>query len=155
MWESKSLRSSHTYLRKIDHELLKEHLRRRSECDTHIDSGLKKYLIYKAPFKTKNQEKHYQELGKEGIAISGQEVKKRSLKVCNVLYEKSTPLERILVNFFSRSTGIVVSGADFGAVGTGFETRRRHGCLPLRHGGILNSHRAANPLVWLVEGEER
>ncbi|GFU27152.1 uncharacterized protein TNCV_775711 [Trichonephila clavipes] len=27
--------------------------------------------------------------------------------------------------------------------------------VPLRHGGTLNSRRAANPLVWLVEGEER
>ncbi|GFS57610.1 cullin-4A [Trichonephila clavipes] len=27
--------------------------------------------------------------------------------------------------------------------------------VPLRHGGILNSRRAASPLVWLVEGEER
>ncbi|GFV83120.1 uncharacterized protein TNCV_2802461 [Trichonephila clavipes] len=29
-------------------------------------------------------------------------------------------------------------------------------CLvPLRHGGTLNSRRAASPLVWLVEGEDR
>ncbi|GFW06539.1 uncharacterized protein TNCV_2188721 [Trichonephila clavipes] len=27
--------------------------------------------------------------------------------------------------------------------------------VPLRHGGTLNSRRAASPLVWLVEGEER
>ncbi|GFT75801.1 uncharacterized protein TNCV_851101 [Trichonephila clavipes] len=27
--------------------------------------------------------------------------------------------------------------------------------VPLRHGGTLNSRRAANPLVWLVEGEEK
>ncbi|GFV42989.1 uncharacterized protein TNCV_2661841 [Trichonephila clavipes] len=27
--------------------------------------------------------------------------------------------------------------------------------VPLRHGGTLNSRRAANPLMWLVEGEER
>ncbi|GFV15615.1 uncharacterized protein TNCV_4836411 [Trichonephila clavipes] len=27
--------------------------------------------------------------------------------------------------------------------------------LPLRHGGTLNSRRAASPLVWWVEGEER
>ncbi|GFT31172.1 uncharacterized protein TNCV_3645681 [Trichonephila clavipes] len=26
--------------------------------------------------------------------------------------------------------------------------------VPLRHGGTLNSCRAASPLVWLVEGEE-
>ncbi|GFV27891.1 hypothetical protein TNCV_1841631 [Trichonephila clavipes] len=26
--------------------------------------------------------------------------------------------------------------------------------VPLRHGGSLNSRRAASPLVWLVEGEE-
>ncbi|GFV46531.1 uncharacterized protein TNCV_3234181 [Trichonephila clavipes] len=27
--------------------------------------------------------------------------------------------------------------------------------VPLWHGGTLNSRRAASPLVWLVEGEER
>ncbi|GFU63508.1 hypothetical protein TNCV_1000611 [Trichonephila clavipes] len=27
--------------------------------------------------------------------------------------------------------------------------------VPLRHGGILNSRRAASPLVWLMEGKER
>ncbi|GFV12592.1 hypothetical protein TNCV_4425451 [Trichonephila clavipes] len=27
--------------------------------------------------------------------------------------------------------------------------------VPLRHGGALNSRRAASPFVWLVEGEER
>ncbi|GFY27201.1 uncharacterized protein TNCV_2068221 [Trichonephila clavipes] len=27
--------------------------------------------------------------------------------------------------------------------------------VPLRHGGTLNSRRAASPLVWLVEGKER
>ncbi|GFV25899.1 hypothetical protein TNCV_3868661 [Trichonephila clavipes] len=27
--------------------------------------------------------------------------------------------------------------------------------VPLRHGGTLNSRRAASPLVWLVEGVER
>ncbi|GFW63957.1 uncharacterized protein TNCV_706631 [Trichonephila clavipes] len=27
--------------------------------------------------------------------------------------------------------------------------------VPARHGGTLNSRRAASPLVWLVEGEER
>ncbi|GFT49476.1 uncharacterized protein TNCV_3366711 [Trichonephila clavipes] len=27
--------------------------------------------------------------------------------------------------------------------------------VPLRHGGTLNSRRAASPLVWLVEGEKR
>ncbi|GFW60969.1 hypothetical protein TNCV_4871791 [Trichonephila clavipes] len=40
-----------------------------------------------------------------------------------------------------------------GVVGTGFESRGRH--VPSRHGDILNSHRAASPLVRLVEGEER
>ncbi|GFT59061.1 uncharacterized protein TNCV_186421 [Trichonephila clavipes] len=29
------------------------------------------------------------------------------------------------------------------------------GRVPLRHEGTLNSRRAASPLVWLVEGEER
>ncbi|GFW24736.1 uncharacterized protein TNCV_1960041 [Trichonephila clavipes] len=41
---------------------------------------------------------------------------------------------------------------------TGFESRRRHGCLLMYSAfaawGILNSRRAASPLVWLVEGEE-
>ncbi|GFX09014.1 uncharacterized protein TNCV_4165931 [Trichonephila clavipes] len=27
--------------------------------------------------------------------------------------------------------------------------------VPLRHGGTLNSRRAASPLMWLVEGEKR
>ncbi|GFS72346.1 uncharacterized protein TNCV_1827471 [Trichonephila clavipes] len=27
--------------------------------------------------------------------------------------------------------------------------------VPLQHGGTLNNRRAASPLVWLVEGEER
>ncbi|GFV65507.1 uncharacterized protein TNCV_1737441 [Trichonephila clavipes] len=27
--------------------------------------------------------------------------------------------------------------------------------VPLRHGGTLNTRRAASPLVWLVEGVER
>ncbi|GFW56814.1 uncharacterized protein TNCV_160441 [Trichonephila clavipes] len=27
--------------------------------------------------------------------------------------------------------------------------------VPARHGGTLNNRRAASPLVWLVEGEER
>ncbi|GFX85521.1 uncharacterized protein TNCV_3716931 [Trichonephila clavipes] len=27
--------------------------------------------------------------------------------------------------------------------------------VPLWHGGTLNSHRAASPLVWVVEGEDR
>ncbi|GFW24179.1 uncharacterized protein TNCV_1847381 [Trichonephila clavipes] len=27
--------------------------------------------------------------------------------------------------------------------------------VPLRHGGTLNSRRAASPLVWLMEGEEK
>ncbi|GFX63549.1 uncharacterized protein TNCV_105561 [Trichonephila clavipes] len=27
--------------------------------------------------------------------------------------------------------------------------------VPLQHGGTLNNHRAASPLVWLVKGEER
>ncbi|GFT01932.1 hypothetical protein TNCV_3056791 [Trichonephila clavipes] len=43
------------------------------------------------------------------------------------------------------------SDADLCAVGSGFEFRRRHGCLkrivPSRHGGTLSSRRAASPLV--------
>ncbi|GFX42616.1 uncharacterized protein TNCV_261511 [Trichonephila clavipes] len=56
-----------------------------------------------------------------------------------------------------RPSGIVVSGADCYAVGTRFESRRRHGCLYLYslHGGTLNSRRAASPLVRLVKEEER
>ncbi|GFY35583.1 uncharacterized protein TNCV_196831 [Trichonephila clavipes] len=27
--------------------------------------------------------------------------------------------------------------------------------VPLRHGGTLNSRRAASPLMWLVKGEDR
>ncbi|GFW88437.1 hypothetical protein TNCV_3552071 [Trichonephila clavipes] len=52
----------------------------------------------------------------------------------------------------------VVSDADCSAVEPGFEPRRRHGCLcigPSRHEGTLNSRRASNPLVRLMEGEER
>ncbi|GFW44393.1 uncharacterized protein TNCV_1748221 [Trichonephila clavipes] len=59
----------------------------------------------------------------------------------------------------SRPAGRVVSVTDCGAVGIGIESRRRHGfykCIvPSRHGGTLNSRRAACPLVRLVEGEER
>ncbi|GFT75679.1 hypothetical protein TNCV_5059841 [Trichonephila clavipes] len=54
--------------------------------------------------------------------------------------------------------GIVVSDADCCAVRPGFESRRRHVCkciVPTRHGSTLNSCRAANPLVRLIEGEER
>ncbi|GFU03145.1 hypothetical protein TNCV_2720601 [Trichonephila clavipes] len=57
-----------------------------------------------------------------------------------------------------RPSGIVVSDADCCAVGPGFESRRRHGCLckcivPLWHGGTLNSRRASSPFVRLVEGK--
>ncbi|GFW26615.1 hypothetical protein TNCV_2850051 [Trichonephila clavipes] len=45
-----------------------------------------------------------------------------------------------------RSSSIVVSDADYCAVGIGFESRRKHVCLlmlePLRHKGTLNSRRA-------------
>ncbi|GFT12809.1 hypothetical protein TNCV_5095431 [Trichonephila clavipes] len=55
-----------------------------------------------------------------------------------------------------RPSGIGVSGADCDAVGPVFESRRRHGCImPSRHGGTLNSSRAASPLVRLVEREKR
>ncbi|GFU78955.1 uncharacterized protein TNCV_307961 [Trichonephila clavipes] len=33
--------------------------------------------------------------------------------------------------------------------------RRENARVPLKHGGTLNNHRAASPLVWLVEGDER
>ncbi|GFX64744.1 uncharacterized protein TNCV_4682191 [Trichonephila clavipes] len=49
--------------------------------------------------------------------------------------------------------------ADCGAVETGFESQRRHGCLQMYSGfatwGALNRRRAASPLVRLVDGEER
>ncbi|GFY25646.1 uncharacterized protein TNCV_2487661 [Trichonephila clavipes] len=34
-------------------------------------------------------------------------------------------------------------------------TKGLGGKVPLWHGGTLNSRRVANPLVWLVEGEEK
>ncbi|GFV49662.1 hypothetical protein TNCV_1959701 [Trichonephila clavipes] len=60
----------------------------------------------------------------------------------------------------SRPYGIVVSNTNNSAVGLEFESRTRHGCVckctvPSRHGGTLNSRRAASALVRLVEGEER
>ncbi|GFU33823.1 hypothetical protein TNCV_2169881 [Trichonephila clavipes] len=60
-----------------------------------------------------------------------------------------------------RPSGIVVRDADCCAVtvGTGFDSREDMDvckCIvPARHGGTLNSRRAASPLVRLVEGEER
>ncbi|GFW21347.1 uncharacterized protein TNCV_1531721 [Trichonephila clavipes] len=56
-----------------------------------------------------------------------------------------------------RPTSIVVSDADCSAVGTRFgDDMDVFKCIvPLRHRGTLNSRRAASPLVWLVEGEER
>ncbi|GFX30488.1 transposable element Tcb2 transposase [Trichonephila clavipes] len=55
--------------------------------------------------------------------------------------------------------GIVVSDADCGAVGLGSNPREDmdvYKCVvPLWHGGTLNSRRAASPLLWLVEGEEK
>ncbi|GFX64305.1 hypothetical protein TNCV_1500291 [Trichonephila clavipes] len=59
----------------------------------------------------------------------------------------------------SRSSVIVVSDTDCGALGPGFESRRRHECSyvysAFAAGGTLNSRRAASPLAWLREGEER
>ncbi|GFX94345.1 hypothetical protein TNCV_4293901 [Trichonephila clavipes] len=59
----------------------------------------------------------------------------------------------------SRPSGVVVSDADCCAVGPGLEYRRRHGCSKMCSafvaGGILNSRRAASPLVRLVAGNER
>ncbi|GFU86294.1 hypothetical protein TNCV_369501 [Trichonephila clavipes] len=59
----------------------------------------------------------------------------------------------------SRSSGIVVSDADCCSVGTGFEPGEGMDvckCIvPARHGGTLNSHRAASLLVRFVEGETR
>ncbi|GFW37966.1 hypothetical protein TNCV_4631671 [Trichonephila clavipes] len=53
----------------------------------------------------------------------------------------------------------VLSDADCSAVGTGFESEEDMDVckciMPLRHGGTLNSRRAASPLVRLVEREER
>ncbi|GFT37816.1 hypothetical protein TNCV_4128831 [Trichonephila clavipes] len=71
--------------------------------------------------------------------------------------QTSTPCER--KDFSRRPSGIVVSDADSCVVGPGFESRGRHGCckciVPSRHGGTLNIRRVPNPLVRLVEGEER
>ncbi|GFT98081.1 uncharacterized protein TNCV_789031 [Trichonephila clavipes] len=54
---------------------------------------------------------------------------------------------------------VVVSDADCCAVGTGFESRRRHGCLhkysAFAAWEYFKSRRATSPLVRLVEGEER
>ncbi|GFX18645.1 hypothetical protein TNCV_3311061 [Trichonephila clavipes] len=50
-----------------------------------------------APFKTKHQEKHYQELVKD-IDLSCQDIKKRLLKFCNALREKPTCLEHCQSN---------------------------------------------------------
>ncbi|GFU75863.1 hypothetical protein TNCV_1653211 [Trichonephila clavipes] len=59
----------------------------------------------------------------------------------------------------SRPSGIVVSDADCCAVGTGFDSGEDMDfckCIvPSRHRSTLNSRRAANPLVRLVDGEER
>ncbi|GFV16190.1 hypothetical protein TNCV_3379541 [Trichonephila clavipes] len=59
----------------------------------------------------------------------------------------------------SRPTGVVVSDADCGEVGTGSESREDMDAskyiVSLRHGCTLNSHRAASPLVWLVEAVVR
>ncbi|GFW36958.1 uncharacterized protein TNCV_5018571 [Trichonephila clavipes] len=73
----------------------------------------------------------------------------------------SPPYFGIIITFeTSRPSGIVVSDADCGAVGHGFESRRKGmdvcKCIvPARHGGTLNSRRAASSLERLVEGEER
>ncbi|GFU36882.1 uncharacterized protein TNCV_2670611 [Trichonephila clavipes] len=53
----------------------------------------------------------------------------------------------------------VFSEANCDAVGTGFKSRRRHGCLFLYSasvdGGTLNSSVAASPFVRLVEGKAK
>ncbi|GFT48837.1 uncharacterized protein TNCV_178881 [Trichonephila clavipes] len=59
-----------------------------------------------------------------------------------------------------RPFGLVVSDADYCTVGTEFESLGEDmdvcKCIvSSRHGGTLNSRRAASPLVCLVEGEER
>ncbi|GFW45286.1 uncharacterized protein TNCV_4733941 [Trichonephila clavipes] len=63
-----------------------------------------------------------------------------------------------LKNLSCRPSGIVISNADGGAVGPGFEFRRRHGCLKMYSAfaawDTLNSRRAASPLGRLGEGEE-
>ncbi|GFW13947.1 hypothetical protein TNCV_4700821 [Trichonephila clavipes] len=55
-------------------------------------------------------------------------------------------------------SGIVVSNADCCAVGIGFGSRRRNGCLQMYSvfaaWGTLKSHRATSPLVRLVEVDE-
>ncbi|GFU07884.1 uncharacterized protein TNCV_3551931 [Trichonephila clavipes] len=62
-------------------------------------------------------------------------------------------------SWICRSSSIVVSDADCCAVGTGLnpgeDTDVCKCNVPSRHGGTLNSRRAASPLVRLVKGEER
>ncbi|GFU40738.1 uncharacterized protein TNCV_3230971 [Trichonephila clavipes] len=68
----------------------------------------------------------------------------------------------VLINEYTiiscRSTGIVVSDAGCGAEGMrsnpGEDMDVCKCIVPLRHGGTLNSRRAASPLVRLAEGEE-
>ncbi|GFV39771.1 hypothetical protein TNCV_4320691 [Trichonephila clavipes] len=70
---------------------------------------------------------------------------------CYMMEIYHTSLQRQL----TPPSGTVVSDADCGAVGHGFESRRRMDVckciMPLWHGGTLNSRRAASPLVRSVE----
>ncbi|GFX14796.1 hypothetical protein TNCV_1485391 [Trichonephila clavipes] len=68
-----------------------------STSNPKLSPRLKKYLIFIAPFKTENQEKPQQELGKEGTVPSCQGIKKRLLKFCNALYEKVMSIEHCKV----------------------------------------------------------
>ncbi|GFY27034.1 hypothetical protein TNCV_931751 [Trichonephila clavipes] len=56
-------------------------------------TGLKKYLIYDTPIKTKNQEKHDQELGKEVIVPSCENIIKKIIAFFYALYENAMCLE--------------------------------------------------------------
>ncbi|GFU08033.1 hypothetical protein TNCV_1527711 [Trichonephila clavipes] len=73
------------YQGKLGHELLKEHMRRRSECNIHMPRsfGLRIEEISETQrsIHDKNQEKHHQETGKDGAVLSCQDIKKRLLKI--------------------------------------------------------------------------
>ncbi|GFX41700.1 hypothetical protein TNCV_3110961 [Trichonephila clavipes] len=80
-------------------------------------------------------------------------------KELNIGFAAINKIIHVELQNISRPTGIVVSDADCGAVGTGLnpgeETDVCKRIVPLRQGGTINSRRAASPLVWLMEEEER
>ncbi|GFU29093.1 uncharacterized protein TNCV_4836971 [Trichonephila clavipes] len=71
---------------------------------------------------------------------------------------RGSPMPEII--FKIHPSGIVTSDAGCCAVGPGFESRRRHGCLQMFrafawHVSTLNSRQATSSFVRMVEGEER